>query len=83
MTAAIAMYRCQELPPPWSARTSTAKPFPFIVYGASSSLGCFAIKLAKASNIHPIIAIAGGSHEYVSKLIDPTKGVSSEFLLRA
>jgi NADPH2:quinone reductase len=74
MTAALAMFRCQELPPPWSARTSSAGPIPFIIYGASSSLGSFAIKLAKASNIHPIIAIAGGSRDYVSKLIDPSKG---------
>lgn len=68
------MFRCQNLPPPWSARTSSAEPLPIIIYGASSSLGCYAIKLAKASNIHPIIAIAGGSQEYVSKLIDPSKG---------
>jgi NADPH:quinone reductase len=47
---------------------------PLIIYGASSSLGTFAVKLAKASNIHPIIAICGGSKDYVSGLLDPAQG---------
>jgi NADPH2:quinone reductase len=33
-----------------------------------------AIKLARASNIHPIIAIAGGSSGHVQSLLDPSKG---------
>jgi NADPH2:quinone reductase len=74
MTAGIALYRCQALPLPWSPRTSIAPPLPLIVYGASSSLGCFAIKLARASNIHPIIAICGSSSQYVSTLLDTSKG---------
>lgn len=44
------------------------------MYGASSALGCFIIKLAKASNIHPIIAVAGGSSQYVKTLLDTSKG---------
>lgn len=74
MTAGTALYRCQALPPPWSPRTSTATPLPLIIYGASSSLGCFAIKLARVSNIHPIIAICGSSSSYVSTLLDPSQG---------
>jgi NADPH:quinone reductase len=74
MTAGTALYRCQALPPPWSPRTSTAPPLPLIIYGASSSLGCFAIKLARASNIHPILAICGSSSSYVSTLLDASKG---------
>jgi NADPH2:quinone reductase len=45
-----------------------------IVYGASSSLGTFAIKLAGASNIHPIIAIGGGSSSHLLPLLDESKG---------
>lgn len=73
-TAALSLYKNQDLPPPWSPRTSSSPPVPLIVYGASSALGSFAIKLAKLSNIHPIIAICGGTVHYVSSLIDPPKG---------
>jgi NADPH2:quinone reductase len=68
------MYCLQGLPPPWSPRPSSSDPLPLIVYGASSALGAFSIKFAKASNIHPIIAIGGGSTDYVSGLLDMTKG---------
>lgn len=37
-------------------------------------MGAFAIKLARSSNIHPIIAIAGRGKDFVSSLVDPTKG---------
>ena len=74
MTAALSLFRRQSLPPPWEPRSSTSAPIPLIVYGASSALGCFAIKLARASNIHPIIAICGPSRDYVSGLLDPSKG---------
>jgi NADPH2:quinone reductase len=47
---------------------------PLIIYGASSALGSFAIKLAKASNIHPIVAICGASNGYVSTLLNDAKG---------
>lgn len=45
-----------------------------IIYGASSSLGTFAIKLARASNIHPIIAISGSSSAHLVPLLDESKG---------
>lgn len=45
-----------------------------IIYGASSSLGTFAVKLARASNIHPIIAISGSSSSHLTPLLDETKG---------
>jgi NADPH:quinone reductase-like Zn-dependent oxidoreductase len=60
MTAAISLYAHHRFPPPWAP---SVKPTPFIVYGASTAVGSFALKLARNSNIHPIIAIAGkGSH---------------------
>ncbi|KAL9063652.1 MAG: hypothetical protein Q9161_009353 [Pseudevernia consocians] len=56
---------------PW---TATNVPTPLLIYGGSSAVGAFAIKLASASNLHPIIAVAGASIQYVSSLLDPTKG---------
>lgn len=70
----MTLYRRQKLPPPWSPVSAAAAPTPLIVYGASSALGCFVIKLAKASNIHPLIAIAGESNQYVKTLLDTSKG---------
>ena len=72
----LRVYGRQFLPPSWSPLLpdSLPRPTPLIIYGASSALGSFTIKLAKASNIHPIIAIAGGSHAYVDTLLDASRG---------
>tara|TARA_R110002003_G_scaffold40_14_gene2779 strand:- start:2392 stop:3066 length:675 start_codon:yes stop_codon:yes gene_type:complete len=67
----MALYRNLKLPPPW---TPASKPIPFIVYGASSAVGSFALKLARNSNIHPIIAVAGNGSEYVKTLLDHSNG---------
>jgi NADPH2:quinone reductase len=45
-----------------------------VVYGAASSVGAYTIQLAKKSNIHPLICVAGSSQDYVKSLIDPSKG---------
>jgi NADPH2:quinone reductase len=71
MTAAIGLYTHLALPPPWQPTTVRT---PLIVYGASSAVGAFAIKLASVSNVHPIIAVAGAGQAYVEKLIDRSKG---------
>ncbi|KAJ6190897.1 hypothetical protein N7519_000918 [Penicillium mononematosum] len=71
LTAAVSLYAHHRLPPPWAPAT---KPIPFIVYGASTAVGSFAIKLACNSNIHPIIAIAGKGSQYVRALLDSSKG---------
>ncbi|KAH8596639.1 chaperonin 10-like protein [Bisporella sp. PMI_857] len=73
-TAALTLFRRQHLPPPWAPRPSSSAPLPLIIYGASSALGAFAIKLARAANIHPIIAIAGSSSAYISSLLAAEKG---------
>ncbi|PQE12605.1 hypothetical protein CJF30_00002499 [Rutstroemia sp. NJR-2017a BBW] len=73
MTAAVGLYMRLGLPEPWVA---TKTPIPLIVYGASSAVGSFAIKLAQASNIHPIIAVAGRGEAHVQKLISKDKGDS-------
>lgn len=71
MTAAIGLYINLELPAPWHPAT---KPTPLIVYGASSAVGAFAIKLAVRSNIHPIIAVGGKGEKFVKSIIDESKG---------
>jgi hypothetical protein len=73
-TSAISLFRRQHLPPPWSPRRNSSPPLPLIIYGASGAVGTFAIKLARASNIHPIIAIAGGSSSHLAPLLDSSKG---------
>ncbi|TVY36436.1 Trans-enoyl reductase [Lachnellula occidentalis] len=71
MTSAIGLYLRLGLPEPWAATTT---PIPLIVYGASGAVGAYAIKLAQASNIHPIIAVAGKGQSFVETLIDRSKG---------
>lgn len=71
MTAALGLYQSLGLPAPY---TPTTKPLPLIVYGGSSAVGAYAIKLAQLSNIHPVIAIAGKASKFVEGLIDRSKG---------
>ncbi|PGH15766.1 hypothetical protein AJ79_02146 [Helicocarpus griseus UAMH5409] len=71
LTAAVSLHANHRLPTPW---TPAREPIPFVIYGASTAVGSFAIKLACNSNIHPIIAIAGKGAHYVEKLIDRSKG---------
>ncbi|KAF9735018.1 hypothetical protein PMIN06_000788 [Paraphaeosphaeria minitans] len=71
LTATVALFRNLKLPTPWNPATAST---PFIVYGASSAVGSFAIKLARNSNIHPIIAVAGKGTHYVETLLDRAKG---------
>jgi NADPH:quinone reductase-like Zn-dependent oxidoreductase len=71
LTAVESLFQQLRLPPPW---TPAAAPIPFLIYGASSAVGAYAVKLAVASNIHPIIAVAGNGASFVETLIDRTKG---------
>ena len=71
MTSAIGLYLRLGLPEPWRA---TTKPLPLIVYGGSGAVGAYAIKLAQASNIHPLIVVAGAGIPFVKTLITPSKG---------
>jgi NADPH2:quinone reductase len=71
LTAATALFRNLKLPTPWLPATTTT---PLLIYGASSSVGSYAIKLARNSNIHPIIAVAGKGSQHVESMIDRTKG---------
>jgi NADPH2:quinone reductase len=71
LTASLALYSILGLPPPWSP-TETENPV--LIYGGSSAVGAFAIKLARISNLHPIITVAGAGGNYVSSLLDASKG---------
>lgn len=71
MTAALGLYQRLNLPLPWNP---TAEPLPLVVYGGASAVGAFVIKLAKLSNIHPLIVVAGKGSSFVETLIDRSKG---------
>lgn len=71
LTAAVAVFRNLQLPTPWNPAT---EPTPFVVYGGSTSVGSFAIQLARNSNIHPIISVAGSGKDHVKSLLDTSKG---------
>ena len=73
MTSAVGLYYDLRLPSPW---TPTDVRTPLVIYGGSSAVGAFAIKLARLSNIHPIIAVAGAGAPFVETLIDRSKGDS-------
>ena len=73
LTAVVGLYAADRLnlPQPWSPAT---EPIPLLVYGAGAAVGSYVIQLAKKSNIHPIIAVAGRAQEHVEKLLDRSKG---------
>ncbi|KAI5845078.1 chaperonin 10-like protein [Morchella snyderi] len=67
MTAALALYQQFRLPLPWLPAPEGQRN-PLIIYGGSSAVGAFALKFAKLSNIHPVIAVAGSGIDYVKSL---------------
>ncbi|RYP56976.1 hypothetical protein DL770_010792 [Monosporascus sp. CRB-9-2] len=71
MTAAVGLYLRLGLPEPWRPAT---EPIPLVIYGAASAVGAYTVQLAKRSNIHPLICVAGKSGSYVETLIDRSKG---------
>lgn len=71
MTSAVALYQHLRLPVPWQPATS---PLPLVIYGGASAIGAYAIQLARRSNIHPIIAVAGRGIPFVEGLLDRSKG---------
>lgn len=78
-TAAIALFARLGLPDPWqsvdtSIHRRQACKGGVLVYGGSTAVGAFAIKLLKHTGIHPIIAVAGKGVDYVRSLMDPAQG---------
>ncbi|CAC9890586.1 unnamed protein product, partial [Aureobasidium pullulans] len=74
LTSVVGLYARLNLPQPWLPRQNTEKPMPLLIYGASSTVGYYALQLAIRSNVHPIICIAGRSSAHVEKLLDRSKG---------
>ncbi|EJT75010.1 hypothetical protein GGTG_08848 [Gaeumannomyces tritici R3-111a-1] len=70
-TAAVGLYRHLGLPEPWAP---AKEPIPLVIYGGGTAVGAFAIQLARRSNIHPLIVVAGKSGEFVRPLLDESKG---------
>ncbi|KAL1901089.1 hypothetical protein Sste5346_002156 [Sporothrix stenoceras] len=68
-----------DKPDPWKSLNDNSEggppnETPLVVYGASSGVGAAAVQLARLSNIHPIIAVAGQSGAFVETLVDKSKG---------
>lgn len=80
MTSALGLFVNLRLPTPL---LPASEPIPLLIYGASSAVGAFAIKLAKLANIHPIIGVAGSGGEFAKSIgcdviVDYRKGNVAE-----
>lgn len=64
-TAVTGLFDSLSLPTPLQPAT---EPIPLLVYGASSAVGAYAVKLAKLANIHPIIGVAGAGSEFAKEI---------------
>lgn len=75
-TAALTLFRRQGYTPPWEPRAMVENKArgPLLIYAATTSLGTYATKLAKAAGIGPIIAIGGGNSTYLKTLLDSERG---------
>ncbi|CAK7240721.1 MAG: hypothetical protein STHCBS139747_002168 [Sporothrix thermara] len=69
VTSVFALYKDLQLPQPWQPRRDDDPPLPLVIYGASTAIGAFAVQLARRSNIHPIVGIAGASKNLVLDLL--------------
>ena len=73
MTAAVGLFIRLGLPEPYTQGREDGKggppTGPLLVYGAASSVGAYAIQLAKHANIGPIIAVAGRGIPFVQSLL--------------
>ncbi|KAL2052326.1 hypothetical protein ABVK25_007485 [Lepraria finkii] len=74
MTAALGLYHSLRLPLPFIPQPPSPQKTPLLIYFGASAVGAFAIKLARLSDIHHIIAVAGNGIPFVEKLLDPGKG---------
>ncbi|KND95302.1 Protein TOXD [Tolypocladium ophioglossoides CBS 100239] len=73
LTAACGLYSRLRLPEPWLPVPDSQR-IPLVIWGASSAVGSYAVQLAKRSNIHPLICVAGRAQAHVEQLIDRSKG---------
>ncbi|KAL9052566.1 MAG: hypothetical protein Q9162_005314 [Coniocarpon cinnabarinum] len=61
-------------PQPSSEHVSDDSASPALIYGASTNVGMAAVRLAQASNIHPLICVAGSGTAKVQPLLNAEKG---------
>ncbi|PLB37986.1 zinc-binding alcohol dehydrogenase family protein [Aspergillus candidus] len=77
-TSVCALFQELELPEPWSPLSKAAgkdgTKRPLLIYGASTATGAFAVKLAAAANIHPIITVGSKRSEFIRPFLDESKG---------
>lgn len=73
LTAALALFHDLELSTPFEGH-SRPRNTPLIIYGASSAVGAFAVKLASFAKIHPIIAVGSRRSEFLREYLDDSKG---------
>ncbi|KAL0938351.1 quinone oxidoreductase [Colletotrichum truncatum] len=71
-TAATALFHSLEVPSPWD-RNRESK-MPVIIYGISSAIGAFGVKLAKKAGVHPLIAVGSKNSSFVTPLLDEKAG---------
>lgn len=63
-----------QLQSPWQSKSDQDSNTPLVIYGASTAIGAFAIKLASAAKIHPIIAVGSSSSDFLAEYLDASKG---------
>ncbi|OOQ90284.1 alcohol dehydrogenase [Penicillium brasilianum] len=66
-TAALGLYQRLGIPFPTSPLNAEVQP-PLVIYGASSSIGAYSLKLSKLSRFTKVIAVCGGGRSYVESL---------------
>lgn len=76
-TAVCALFQELNIREPWASKTNTEDDSGgrgILIYGASTATGAFAVKLAAAAGIHPIIAVGSPRSEFVRPFLDEKEG---------
>ncbi|KAF4126964.1 Alcohol dehydrogenase GroES-like domain, partial [Geosmithia morbida] len=72
LAASFGLFYTLELPSAWNGHP--LNPTPLLVYGASSAVGSYAIKLALSCGIHPIVAVGSANSSFVEPLLVAEEG---------
>ncbi|WYZ42364.1 hypothetical protein EsH8_VI_000063 [Colletotrichum jinshuiense] len=71
-TAATALFHSLEVPSPWDQKRGSK--IPVVIYGVSTAIGAFGVKLAKKAGVHPLIAVGSKNSAFVTPLLEKEKG---------